>query len=235
MDNCDDQLVKSENKIITFKCSDGADMTSYLCKPSDSVGPHPAIIVIHEVFGLNEQIMGVAKRYAEEGFIAIAPNLFTRHSDLLTEKNIERAMMPIFSIPHDKMNDHTTIQNLMERMSETDRNVTNFFFSRREAFEKVMVNDLISCANYLQNLEFITKEKIGVTGFCMGGGLAYQISTIFPFSATVPFYGANPKPLEAVSKIAGPVMGIYAGEDDRINSGIPAIVESMIKYKKPLK
>jgi carboxymethylenebutenolidase len=89
MDNCGDQLVKSENKLITFKCSDEADMTSYLCKPSDSVGPNPAIIVIHEVFGLNEQIMGVAKRYAEEGFIAIAPNLFTRHSDLLTEKNIE--------------------------------------------------------------------------------------------------------------------------------------------------
>jgi carboxymethylenebutenolidase len=80
--------------------------------------------------------------------------------------------------------------------------VTNFFFSGREAFEKVMVNDLIRCANYLQNLEFVSKEKIGVTGFCMGGGLAYQISTIFPFSATVPFYGANPKPLEAVSKIA---------------------------------
>lgn len=52
------------------------------------------------------------------------------------------------------------------------------------------------------------------------------------FCATVAFYGANPKPLEAVAKITGPVLGIYAGEDDWINSGLPAIVESMIKYKK---
>ncbi len=108
----------------------------------------------------------------------------------------------------------------------------NFFASGREAFEKVMANDLISCTEYLQNLEFVRKERIGVTGFCLGGGLAYQISTMFPFGAAVVFYGANPKPLEAVANITGPVLGIYAGEDDTINSGLPAIVESMIKYKK---
>ncbi|MGB6527349.1 MAG: dienelactone hydrolase family protein, partial [Candidatus Nitrosopolaris sp.] len=67
---------------------------------------------------------------------------------------------------------------------------------------------------------------------CLGGGLAYQVSTMFPFAAAVVFYGANPKPLEAVAKITSPVLGIYAGEDDSINSGLPAIVESMIKYKK---
>jgi hypothetical protein len=43
----------------------------------------------------------------------------------------------------------------MERMSETDRKVMNFFFSGREAFEKVMANDLITCTEYLQNLEFV--------------------------------------------------------------------------------
>ena len=138
----------------------------------------------------------------------------------------------MFSIPREKRNDPTAIQELMESMSETDRKVMNFFVSRREAFEKVMANDLIGCTNYLQNLEFVTKERLGVTGFCLGGGLAYQISTMFPFRAAVVFYGANPKPLEAVANITGPVLGIYAGEDDTINSGLPAIVESMIKYKK---
>lgn len=55
---------------------------------------------------------------------------------------------------------------------------------------------------------------------------------MFPCGAAVVFYGANPKPLEAIANIIGPVLGIYAGEDDSINSGLPAIVESMIKYKK---
>lgn len=207
-------------------------MAAYLSRPSESVGPCPAIVVIHEAWGLNEQIKGVTRRYANEGFVAVAPNLFTRHSDLLTEKNVAKAMIPLFSMPREKRNDPAAIQDLMQSMSETDRKVMNFFFSGREAFEKVMANDLISCTDYLQNLEFVTKERIGVTGFCLGGGLAYQISTMFPFSAVVAFYGANPKPLEAIAKITGPVLGIYAGEDDWINSGLPAIVESMIKYKK---
>jgi carboxymethylenebutenolidase len=162
-------------------------MAAYLSRPGDSVGPYPAIIVIHEVWGLNEQIKVVTRRYANEGFVAIAPNFFTRHSDLLTEKNIAKAMIPMFAMPREKRNDPTAIQELMESMSETDRMVMNFFASGREAFEKVMANDLISCTDYLQNLEFVTKERIGVTGFCLGGGLAYQVSTMFPFAAAVVF------------------------------------------------
>ncbi|MGA9151369.1 MAG: dienelactone hydrolase family protein [Candidatus Nitrosopolaris sp.] len=89
-------------------------MIAYLSRPDDSVGPYPAIIVIHGVWGLNEQIKGVTRRYANEGFVAIAPNLFTRHSDLLTEKNIAKTMIPMFSMPRDKRNDPTAIQELME-------------------------------------------------------------------------------------------------------------------------
>jgi carboxymethylenebutenolidase len=126
-------------------------MAAYLSGPDESAGPYPAIIVIHEVWGLNEQIKGVTRRYANEGFVAIAPNLFTRHSDLLTEKNIAKAMIPMFAMPHEKRNDSTAIRELMESMSETDRMVMNFFASGREAFEKVMANDLISCTDYLQN------------------------------------------------------------------------------------
>ena len=51
-------------------------MAAYLSRPSDSVGPYPAIIVIHEAWGLNEQIKGVTRRYANEGFAAIAPKSF---------------------------------------------------------------------------------------------------------------------------------------------------------------
>ena len=76
------------------------------------------------------------QRSTNEGFAAIAPNLFTRHSDLLTEKNIAKAMIPMFSMPRDKRNDSTAIQEL-ENMSETD-------LSGREAFEKIMTNELQS-------------------------------------------------------------------------------------------
>jgi hypothetical protein len=77
-------------------------MTAYLSRPIDTMGPYPAIIAIHEVWGLNEQIKGVTRRYANEGFAAIAPNLFTRQSDLLTEKNIAGLALALLQTPRNK-------------------------------------------------------------------------------------------------------------------------------------
>jgi carboxymethylenebutenolidase len=192
----------------------------------------PGVIVIHEAFGLNQQIRGVARRYAEQGFVAVAPNLFSRNSDIMNEKNIESAMRPMFSLPPEKRGDPNVMQELMKTMPETERKVIQIFFLGREEMEKQMVLDLVSCKDYLKAQDSVNAERLGITGFCLGGGLTYQVSTMYPFSASVPYYGANPKPIELVEKISGPVLAFYAGEDDRINQGIPAIAEAMVKYKK---
>lgn len=218
------------NQIVTFKCSDGIDMTTYVAEPK-SEGQHPAIIIVHEAWGLNEQIKGVANRFAEHGFVGIAPHLFSRDKDL-TEQAIEKAMMRMWQIPPEKRNDPAAVQKLMEGLSDSERKTMNFFFSGRENAEKTMAQDLLCCINYAKTLEAVDEERLGITGFCLGGGLTYQLATQYPFNAAVPFYGANPKPLDAVANIKCPVFGIYAGEDLRITSQVPALVESMITHKK---
>jgi carboxymethylenebutenolidase len=215
----------------SFGCSDGTKATAYLSRPKDSE-KHPGIIVIHEAWGLNDQIRGVVRRYAERGFVAVAPHLFTRQKDIMTESNVERAMKSMFSVPPEKRSDPGTIQGAMKTMSESERKVVEVFFLGREALEKTMAGDLMSCRNFLQAQSFVRGDRLGITGFCMGGGLAYQLSTMYPFRATVPFYGANPKPIDAVASISGPVLGIYAGEDMRINAEVPALVDAMIRHKK---
>jgi len=219
------------NQTVIFKGFDGADMTTYVASPK-SEGRYPAIIIVHEAWGLNEQIKGVANRFAEQGFVSLAPHLFSREKDMLTEQAIEKSMMRIWQIPPEKRNDPAAIQSLMENVSENERKIMNFFFTGRERAEKTMTQDLLCLVNYAKNLETVNKELVGITGFCLGGGLTYQLATEYPFNAAVSFYGANPKPLEAVAKIKCPVFGIYAGEDLRITSGVPTIVESMITHKK---
>lgn len=49
------------------------DMRGYLVAPT-SIGPHPAVLVIHENRGLNPYIEDVARRFAAEGFVALAPD-----------------------------------------------------------------------------------------------------------------------------------------------------------------
>jgi dienelactone hydrolase len=57
---------------MKFTCPDATEMIAYLSRPKDSAR-HPGIIVIHEAWGLNDQIKGVVRRYAENGFVAVAP------------------------------------------------------------------------------------------------------------------------------------------------------------------
>jgi carboxymethylenebutenolidase len=61
---------------ITFE-SDGATIEAYLARPAEP-GQFPGLIVIHEAFGPVEHIRDVARRFAAQGFVAIAPNLYSR-------------------------------------------------------------------------------------------------------------------------------------------------------------
>ena len=72
--------------------------------------------------------------------------------------------------------------------------------------------------DYLQTLSHVRPDRIGVTGFCFGGGLTWMLSVRnSEITAAVPFYGSAP-PLDEVPNLSAPVLGIYAGDDNRINS-----------------
>ena len=63
--------------------------------------------------------------------------------------------------------------------------------------------------------------KVGVVGFCFGGGIANALAVRYPqLSAAVPFYGRQPKAGD-VPRIQSPLLLHYAGLDKRINQGCP--------------
>jgi carboxymethylenebutenolidase len=62
---------------ITYPGSDGAAIEAYVARPEHR-GTYPGMIVIHEAFGPVEHIRDVARRFAQLGYVAIAPNLYSR-------------------------------------------------------------------------------------------------------------------------------------------------------------
>ena len=93
----------------------------------------------------------------------------------------------------------------------------------REITQDEFMADLNASVDYLQTLSHVRADRIGVTGFCFGGGLTWLMSVRNPeIAAAVPFYGSAP-PLDEVPNLNAPVLGIYAGDDDRINSGVPEL------------
>jgi len=74
--------------------------------------------------------------------------------------------------------------------------------------------------------------RLGMVGFCFGGGVTWLVATRMPeLLAAVPFYGPHPAVAE-VPNIRAAVLAIYAGRDDRINQGIPAIEDAMREHGK---
>lgn len=64
--------------------------------------------------------------------------------------------------------------------------------------------------------------KLGVVGFCYGGGIAHMLSTRMPeLDAAVPFYGMSPSP-DAAAQVKAPLLVHLAENDERINSAWPA-------------
>jgi carboxymethylenebutenolidase len=60
---------------LSIPAADGADIRAYLAKP-DGAGPHPAVILIHEFYGLRPEMVGKADALAREGYVVLAPNVF---------------------------------------------------------------------------------------------------------------------------------------------------------------
>ncbi len=93
--------------------------------------------------------------------------------------------------------------------------------------------DLVASVAYLKSQSFV-KPKIGVVGFCWGGGnsLLTAINSK-DIAAGVVFYGRNPANIDDVQKIAGALQGTYGELDQSITPGVPALDAAMKKYNKP--
>jgi carboxymethylenebutenolidase len=92
------------------------------------------------------------------------------------------------------------------------------------------IQDFTAAVKYLKTNP-LTTGKVGCTGFCWGGGMTNQVAVNAPdLDAGVPYYGLQPK-TEDVPKIKAPLLLHYAGNDERINKGIPEF-EAALKNAK---
>jgi carboxymethylenebutenolidase len=172
--------------MVTFP-NDSTDVTGYLARPQAD-GRFPAVVVIQEWWGLVPHIKNVAERFAAEGFVALAPDLY--HGQTATEP--DGAMQLARSLAWDSA-----------------------------------LHDLRASAKFLKGHE-ASSGKLGVIGFCMGGGLSFRFAAHSEApDAAVIFYGSSPNQLEEAKSVSSPLLGIYAETDTRITSNAPALADAL--------
>jgi carboxymethylenebutenolidase len=157
-------------------------MGCYVSTP-DGSGPFPAVVVIQHAGGVDAFIRGMTDRFAVEGYVGIAPDLYHREDPNSSDDALTR----------------------MGRLRDTN-----------------IVKDVLAAIEHLKSLPEVRADRIGITGFCMGGRVAYLMAAHSPdLKAAVVFYGGNimvpwgegAAPFELSERISCPVLGLFGEED----------------------
>ena len=164
-------------------------MSGYLAMPENPAEKIPAILLIHEWWGLNDQIKGLADEFASNGFAALAVDLYRGDAT------------------DDPMKAHELMRGLPDGR---------------------VIRDLKSAMDFLQKNPSIDSKKIGVIGWCMGGG--YALSFALEDSrvqALVMYYGKLVTDNKKLEPLKAPLLGFF-GEEDR---GIPPDTVKDFEYR----
>ena len=163
-----------QTRMVSFS-TNKRTLDAYLATPTDP-GPLPAVVVIHEAFGLNDNIRDITQRLANGGYIALAVDLFAGRSRAVCLARFMSAMF-LNSLNHQG------------------------------------IQDLKAALTFLTQQPGVDAQRLGAIGFCMGGGFAIAWAcTDDRLKVIAPFYGVNPRPIEAVQRLC-PVVGSYPEND----------------------
>lgn len=163
--------------------------------------PKPGVLLLMEAFGLTSHIREVARRIAGEGYVVLAPDLYHRE-------------------PGQRTFGYDEVDEGMAAMYRLD-------FADGGAVE----SDLRAALAFLERRADVAAGRIGVTGFCLGGGLAFLAAVRLSdrIAAAAGFYGMVPNAwLEAAERIDVPLLLLFGGLDPFIPLGRVAQIQSLL-------
>lgn len=168
------------------------EVFAYVAKPQTPKDKLPVVIVVSEIFGVHEHIADVARRFAKVGYMAIAPEFFTRAGDPAALGTVADIMSQIVSKTPDKQ----VMSDIAGVLAWAGQNgadlgrvgITGFCWGGRITW--------LACAN-------LPQIKAGVAWY---GRLVGDKSENFPAH-----------PVDLAQSLKAPVLGLYGGKD----TGIP--------------
>ena len=230
-------MVDLNSEMITIPGGDG-NIPAYLSRPADDE-PHLAVIVIHEIFGLVLHTKQVADRIAQQGYLVLAPHLYSRPEviDVMTPDNIRAAMQFSMGLGAEKIGDMAVVQQELARLpqetQEVIQKVLPVMYGRgAQEMKNYYTGDLLKAVDFLNEQSYVKPGKIASLGFCFGGGMSINLACHAALAGCVVFYGQNPSPIDLVKNIPCPVLGLYGAEDMRINQDLDKLVKAIADYKK---
>jgi carboxymethylenebutenolidase len=173
-------------------------------------GEH-ALILIHEVWGVDGHIRSVADRYAAEGFRVVAPELLAE-SGLLEQLDTEQRAdydHPVRRLPRQ-----------VELRTFFAPVFTPAHAQRSVAILRALVSRLLSEDGV---------SSVSVTGFCYGGTFSWALALAEPrLASAVPFYGHCTASDEELAALEVAVLAFYGDRDAPLMEQVPRLREATV-------
>lgn len=187
---------------------EGQRFPAYLAKPQSA--SRGGVVVIHEVWGLNEHTKTIADRFAAEGYTALAPNLLFETE---IEKHAATLQVDLFN-PEKRNEAQPKLRQLMTPMQEP-------------GFGEKTLGRVKVCFGYLYDNPD-NNHNVAVNGYCFGGTYSFNLAINEPrLKAAIPFYGHPPMDVNELKKIEAPILAFYGEKDENLMNDLDKLKELM--------
>jgi carboxymethylenebutenolidase len=175
--------MSSTSRADTVTTTTGETYDAYVAIPESGRGP--GVLLLQEIFGVNEFLKGKARDLADLGYVVLCPDVFWR-----VERNV--------SLPHDET-------ALKQAFSYAER-----FFAQDPA---QISSDLLAALDRLRQLPEV-EGKVAAMGYCLGGRLAYEVAVAGDPDGCVSYYGSGiADRVEVAGEVKCPVIFHFGGSD----------------------
>ncbi len=165
------------------------DLKGLLAVPHGQ-GPWPAVVMVHEVFGIDENMRAQITRLSQAGYVVLMPDLYSRGGA---------------------------------------RKCLTATFKALAAGKGQAFDDIETAKALLTSRPEVT-DKVGVIGFCMGGGFALLLANK-GYDAANSNYGMLPTDLDAALAGACPILGNYGAKDGQLKDAKVKLDSTLTKLE----
>ncbi len=195
---------------IDIHTADGI-MDAYTAWP-DGQGPFPLVMMFMDIWGLRDELFGLARKVAEQGYYCVLPNLFYRHGKIRYERRNSAGRTVSFD---------TLPEALRTEMSGLARGLTR----------RMIETDVTAIFDYVRDKP-VSAGAAGTVGFCLGGRIAFfaaqslpdRIRAVSSLHGTLLVTDAADSPHRLVARMKGEV---YCGHGELDRSSTPEIAAAL--------